>query len=58
MEAAKSNGVHVLIGGIDADNKLSIALHESQGFRVAGHLHEVAFKFDRWLDLVFVEKKL
>ena len=58
VEAAKSNGVHVLIGGIDAENTLSIALHESQGFRVAGHLHEVAFKFDRWLDLVFVEKKL
>jgi phosphinothricin acetyltransferase len=50
--------VHVLIGGIDADNKLSISLHEAQGFRVAGHLHEVAYKFDRWLDLVFMEKIL
>jgi L-amino acid N-acyltransferase YncA len=28
------------------------------GFRIAGKLHEVAFKFDRWLDLVFVERKL
>ncbi len=58
VEAARDNGVHVLIGGIDADNKLSIALHESNGFRIAGHLHEVAYKFDRWLDLVFMEKML
>jgi phosphinothricin acetyltransferase len=58
IKAAGENGVHVLVGGIDADNKLSIALHESHGFRVAGHLHEVAYKFDRWLDLVFMEKML
>ncbi|MFM7234815.1 MAG: N-acetyltransferase family protein [Flavobacteriales bacterium] len=58
VKAARANGVHVLIGGIDADNQLSIVLHESEGFRIAGHLHEVAFKFDRWLDLVFMEKKL
>jgi L-amino acid N-acyltransferase YncA len=58
IEAAHSRGVHVLIGGIDADNRLSISLHEAHGFKIAGHLHEVAFKFDRWLDLVFMEKIL
>lgn len=58
VEAARQRGVHVLIGGIDAANTLSIAMHEAEGFRVAGHLHEVAFKFDRWLDLVFMEKIL
>lgn len=58
VEAARHNGVHVLIGGIDADNEQSIAMHQAEGFRVAGHLHEVAFKFDRWLDLVFMEKVL
>lgn len=55
---ARRNSVHVLIGGIDADNTLSIALHECYGFRIAGRLHEVAHKFDRWLDLVFMELKL
>ena len=58
IDEARSQGVHVLIGGIDADNTLSIALHERMGFRIAGKLHEVAFKFDRWLDLVFMERKL
>jgi len=58
VHSAQQNGIHVLIGGIDAENALSIAMHEKEGFRIAGHLHEVAFKFDRWLDLVFMEKKL
>ena len=58
VEEARKHGVHVLIGGIDASNSLSIRMHEKEGFRKAGHLHEVAYKFDRWLDLVFMEKKL
>ena len=55
VEAARKNEIHVLIGGIDAENKLSIRMHEAAGFRIAGHLHQVAYKFDRWLDLVFME---
>lgn len=55
---ARNRGVHVLIGGIDAENETSIRLHEQEGFRKAAHLHEVAFKFNRWLDLVLMEKKL
>ncbi len=55
VEEARKNNVHVLVGGIDAENKLSIKMHEAAGFKIAGHLHQVAFKFDRWLDLVFME---
>jgi L-amino acid N-acyltransferase len=46
---------HVLIAGIDADNAVSISLHHSLGFASVGHLHEVGFKFGRWLDLVFMQ---
>jgi phosphinothricin acetyltransferase len=28
------------------------------GFAAVGHLHEVGFKFGRWLDLVFLERRL
>jgi len=41
---------HVMIAGIDADNEVSIKLHESLGFINVGHFHEVGFKFGRWLD--------
>ncbi|HEY5263876.1 MAG TPA: GNAT family N-acetyltransferase, partial [Steroidobacteraceae bacterium] len=47
---------HVMIAGIDADNEVSIGLHQSLGFTIVGHFHEVGFKFGRWLDLVFLQR--
>ena len=58
MERAKAMGKHVMIAGIDADNVSSIGLHQSLGFSIVGHFHEVGFKFGRWLDLVFLERTL
>ena len=58
VERARGCGVHVIIGGIDADNAASLALHGSLGFTRGGTLREVGRKFDRWLDLVFMQKML
>ena len=55
MERAAGLDKHVMIAGIDADNAVSIGLHESLGFTVVGHFHEVGFKFGRWLDLKFLQ---
>jgi L-amino acid N-acyltransferase YncA len=46
---------HVMIAGIDADNRASIHLHESLGFSTVGQFREVGFKFGRWLDLRFLQ---
>ncbi|HYX75446.1 MAG TPA: GNAT family N-acetyltransferase [Steroidobacteraceae bacterium] len=58
MERARLGGKHVMIGGVDADNIGSIRLHERLGFTQAGRLREVGYKFDRWLDLVFLQRAL
>ena len=58
MNLAAAMHKHVMIAGIDADNAVSIKLHESLGFINVGHFHEVGFKFGRWLDLVFLECRL
>jgi L-amino acid N-acyltransferase YncA len=58
IEHAKTMQKHVMIAGIDVENTVSIGLHQSLGFAVVGHLHEVGFKFGRWLDLVFLERAL
>ena len=57
-ERASALGMHVMIGGVDAANEASIRMHESIGFERAAVLREVGRKFDRWLDLQFVVKKL
>jgi len=58
IAAAEQQNYHVMVGGIDAANAASIALHEQLGFERAGVIHQAGFKFGRWLDLVFYERRL
>lgn len=55
IEEAKRRQVHTLIGGIDATNASSIALHTRAGFIEAGMIKQAAYKFERWLDLAFYQ---
>lgn len=52
---AKEQGFHTLIAGIDADNEGSCKFHSKFGFVEVGRFREVGYKFDRWLDLVFMQ---
>lgn len=52
---AKKEGIHSMIGVIDADNKASIAFHKEFGFTETGFLKEAGFKFNRWLDVTFMQ---
>ncbi|MCF3648643.1 GNAT family N-acetyltransferase [Synoicihabitans lomoniglobus] len=45
-----------LIG--DSDNRASIRLHATAGFRSTGTLQAVGRKFDRWLDVVIMQRPL
>lgn len=58
MARGRTLGKHVMIGGIDADNAASIRMHERLGFVRSAHMKEVGYKFDRWLDLVFMQRTL
>lgn len=49
---------HAMIAGIEAGNIGSIALHAGLGFVEVGRLPQVGRKFERWLDLAFMEKIL
>jgi L-amino acid N-acyltransferase len=53
---AAALGVHVMIGGVDAENSASLRLHESLGFIRAAHFHEVGRKFGRWLDVIYLQR--
>ncbi|MEO8019441.1 MAG: N-acetyltransferase family protein [Pseudomonadota bacterium] len=56
-EAVKQE-YHVMVGGIDASNAVSIRLHEQLGFTHCGTVKQSGFKFGRWLDLAFYQKIL
>jgi phosphinothricin acetyltransferase len=58
MARATTMGKHVMIGAIDATNAASLNLHTKLGFEKVAHFHEVARKFNRWLDLIFVQRIL
>jgi phosphinothricin acetyltransferase len=56
VEAADAAGMHCLLARIAEGNKASVNLHESFGFRTVGVMHEVGFKFGRFLDVTLMER--
>jgi phosphinothricin acetyltransferase len=59
MAQAQRAGVRKLIAVIgDSANAGSIALHKSAGFQDVGVLKSCGWKFDKWLDVVLMDKTL
>jgi L-amino acid N-acyltransferase len=58
VTAAQTAGYHTMVAGIDATNEASLALHRKAGFEPVAHFREVGWKFERWLNLVFMERIL
>lgn len=55
---AKEQGFHTMVAGIDAENLISIDFHKKYGFKEIGRFKEIGYKFDRWLNLVFMQLML
>jgi phosphinothricin acetyltransferase len=55
IDKAEASGFHTIVAGIDSENAVSISLHREFGFREAGTLSQVGYKFGRWLDLQFMQ---
>ncbi len=50
-----ANELHTLVGLVTEENVASCRLAEKVGFRRAGMLEEVGFKFDRWLNVIIYQ---
>ncbi|MFN5047158.1 N-acetyltransferase family protein [Roseateles sp.] len=55
-EAAGARQMLAVIG--DAENKGSIGVHTALGFEHTGVLKSAGWKFDRWLDVVLMQRQL
>ncbi|MDQ6622453.1 MAG: N-acetyltransferase family protein [Verrucomicrobiota bacterium] len=51
-------GHHTLIAACCTESRASIALHEALGFERVGQLREMGRKFERWLDVVYLQLML
>jgi phosphinothricin acetyltransferase len=56
IDAAYRGRFHSIMALIDGDNAVSVRLHERFGFRQVGTFRQVGFKFDRWLDVVHMQR--
>ena len=52
---ARALGHHAVLSRVVADNEPSLKMSARLGFTQVGRLHEVGFKFGRWLDLILFE---
>ena len=58
IEGARVKQLHAIIAAIDAANEASLRLHAAFGFEKVGHFKETGFKFGRWLDVVYLERRV
>lgn len=55
---ARAAGHHALVGGCCSESTGILALLEAMGYERVAHFPEVGRKFDRWLDVVFMQRLL
>lgn len=55
IDASRELGIHTIVAGIDAGNAVSLRMHQRFGFEEVAHFKQVGWKFDKWLDLKFMQ---
>ena len=58
LDASRAAGFRQMLAVITAERANSIRLHEKHGFRMIGTYEATGYKFDRWLDIVHMQKAL
>jgi phosphinothricin acetyltransferase len=58
LRLAADRGHHTVLAAISGDQERSLRLHAAFGFVEAGRIREAGYKFDRWLDVVWMQKMI
>ncbi|MFD2172539.1 GNAT family N-acetyltransferase [Rhodobacter lacus] len=55
---ARGQGAHLMVGGISGENAAGLAFHRAVGYAEAGRVAQAGRKFERFIDLVLMQKLL
>lgn len=55
---ARQARIHTLIAGVSGENRDAIAFYEAIGYAQVAVMPELGRKFDRWMDLILLQKRL
>ena len=58
LDTMAESGVHTAVALVALPNPGSINLHKYCGFEQVGHMREVGYKFDQWIDVAWFQKML
>jgi phosphinothricin acetyltransferase len=58
LQTMAVSGVHTAVALVALPNPASQRLHEWCGFDQVGHMREVGYKFDQWIDVAWYQKML
>ena len=58
IDRAAAAGFRQMIAVIGGAEPASVALHHACGFREAGRMSQVGYKFGRWLDTLYMQRTL
>ncbi len=56
LERAKGLGHHTVVALVCGEQAGSLRLHEEMGFTRTGRIREAGYKFDQWLDVVYLQR--
>ncbi|HZU60771.1 MAG TPA: arsinothricin resistance N-acetyltransferase ArsN1 family B [Solirubrobacteraceae bacterium] len=58
FQALSRQGLRMACAGITLPNPASVALHRKLGFEIVGVYRQIGWKFDRWHDVAWYQRRL
>ena len=58
IELARLGRFHSIMAGMSEGNEASVRLHQRFGFELVGVQRQVGYKFERWIDVTWMQKML